>query len=139
MRSDPQSVFSAFADAEKMSQFWFNRRDNGLIPGESVTWFLGRADDAPSFEVAVVEVLPPKRIVIDWADVDGTVTRVSWTMEETSSGDTLLTVVESGFHGAQDEIVAKALNSTGGFNQVILAAKALIEHGVAINVVADHP
>ena len=60
-------------------------------------------------------------------------------MEETDSGHTLLTITETGFQGSQSEVAAKALNSTGGFNQVILAAKALIEYGVAINVVDAHP
>ncbi len=139
VRSDPTSVFAAFTDAGRMSQFWFTRRDSGLVPGESVRWFLGSGADAASFKVDVIEVVAPERIVIDWADFDGTRTRVTWTMEGTADGDTLLTVTETGFAGTRDEIVAKALNSTGGFNQVILAAKALIEHGVSINVVADHP
>ena len=37
-----------------------------------------------------------------------------------------------------DSILERVLDSTGGFNQVIIAAKALIEHGVELNVVADH-
>ena len=59
-------------------------------------------------------------------------------MEETEEGDTILTIEESGFAGSQEAIVERALDSTGGFNQVIIAAKALIEHGVAVNVVAAH-
>ena len=36
------------------------------------------------------------------------------------------------------EIVAQVVDSTCGFNQVIIAAKALVEHGIELNVVADH-
>ena len=139
VRSDPRSVFSAFADPGHMSQFWFTRYDDGLIPGETISWFLGTDEDAPSFDVRVIEVVEPERIVIEWPDYDGSMNRVTWTMQETDTGDTLLTITEAGFRGSREEITRRALNSTGGFNQVILAAKALIEHGVAINVVADHP
>ncbi len=139
VRSDPRSVFSAFADPGHMSRFWFTRYDDGLKAGETISWFLGAGDDAPSFEVRVVEVAEPERIVIEWPDYDGTMNRVTWTMQETDTGDTLLTITEAGFRGSQAEITARALSSTGGFNQVILAAKALIEHDVAINVVAHHP
>ena len=139
VRSDPGSVFSAFANPGHMSRFWFTRYDDGLKAGETISWFLGTADDAPSFEVRVIEVTEPERIVIEWPDYDGTMNRVTWTMQETNTGDTILTITESGFRGSQTEITARALSSTGGFNQVILAAKALIEHDVAINVVADHP
>lgn len=50
----------------------------------------------------------------------------------------ILTIEETGFTGSPEAIMACALDSTGGFNQVIVAAKALLEHGVALNVVADH-
>ncbi len=139
VRSDPQSVFSAFADPACMSRFWFTRHDDGLIPGKTISWFLGTAENALSFEVRIIEVVEPERIVIEWPDYDGSMNRVTWTMQETDTGDTLLTIIEAGFRGSPEEITERALNSTGGFNQVILAAKALIEHDVAINVVADHP
>ena len=48
----------------------------------------------------------------------------------------MLTIEESGFAGAQDTVLKQALDSTGGFNQVVVAAKALVEHGIAMNVVS---
>jgi hypothetical protein len=39
--------------------------------------------------------------------------------------------------GDGDEIVAQALDSAQGFTIVLLGAKALLEHGVALNLVAD--
>ena len=137
IRKSPADVFDAFADATEMSKFWFTRRDEGLVEGESVTWFLGTADDAISFDVRVKELARPEKIVIDWGDNSG-FTQVSWSFEETEDGHTVLTIEESGFTGSGDAIIERVLDSTGGFNQVIVAAKALIEHGVALNVVADH-
>ncbi|MDH3338558.1 MAG: SRPBCC domain-containing protein [Gammaproteobacteria bacterium] len=138
IRRPPASVFAAFASASAMSKFWFTRRDDGLKKGESVSWFIGSGEDAISFDVRVKELSEPDKIVIEWVGHDGKPTQVTWLFEETEEGDTILTIEESGFTGSSDAIVARALDSTGGFNQVIIAAKALIEYGVELNVVADH-
>lgn len=137
VRRSPSEVFNAFADASAMSKFWFTRRDDGLKEGESVSWFIGGGVDAISFDVRVKELNRPKRIAIEWEN-GGEYTQVAWSFEETEGGDTILTIEESGFTGSSDAIIERALDSTGGFNQVIVAAKALIEHGVEINVVTDH-
>ena len=138
IRKPPSEVFSAFADAESMSKFWFTRRDDGLEAGKTVTWFLGSGEDALSFDVLVTEIDRPGRLAIEWVGQDGNPSQVLWSFEETEEGDTILTIEESGFDGSRDAIIERALDSTGGFNQVIVAAKALIEHGVELNVVADH-
>ena len=138
IRRSPSEVFAAFADANEMSKFWFTRQDDGLKEGESVSWFIGSGDDAISFDVRVTELREPNRIVIEWVGHDGNPTQVAWSIEETDGGDTILTIEESGFSGSSEAIVERALDSTGGFNQVIVAAKVLLEHGVELNVVADH-
>lgn len=138
IRRSPGEAFAAFADADKMSRFWFTRRDAGLVEGEKSTWFLGSSGDAFSFEVLVKEIHKPDKIVIEWIGVDGNPTQVTWLFEATDEGDTILTIEESGFAGSSEAIVERRLDSTAGFNQVIIAAKALIEHDVAISVVADH-
>ena len=138
IRRSPADVFAVFADAKNMSKFWFTRRDNGLTEGESSTWFLGSGPDAYSFDVQVKEVCEPDKIVIEWEGLDGNRTQVMWLFDETDDGDTILTIEESGFVGSNEEIVERVVDSTCGFNQVIVAAKALVEHGVAVNVVADH-
>ena len=138
IRRSPSEVFAAFADAGNVSKFWFTRRDEGLQEGESVTWFVGCGEDAYSFDVLVKEIHEPSKIVIEWAGLDEKRTRVSWSFEETEEGDTILTIEESGFSGNRDAIVERVLDSTCGFNQVIIAAKALVEYGIELNVVTDH-
>ena len=134
----PSEVFAAFADAECMSKFWFTRRDAGLKEGESVEWSVGSHDDAFAFEVMVKEIREPESIVIEWIGLDGNPAQVRWSFEATEQGGTILTIEESGYAGSSDAIVERALDSTGGFNQVIIAAKALVEHGIELNVVASH-
>ncbi len=138
IRRPPGEVFAAFADAGKMSKFWFTRRDSGLAEGETSTWSLGAGPDAYTFDVRVREIREPDKIVIDWEGLDGQVTQVAWSFEAVDDGETILTVEESGFTGDNESIVAGVVDSTCGFNQVIVAAKALIEHGIALNVVTDH-
>lgn len=138
IRSSPSEVFNAFAHADAMSKFWFTRRDDGLNEGETVTWFLGGGEDAYAFDVFVKELKYPNKLVIEWGHDDNNYTQVTWSFEESGEGETILTIEETGYSGDRDAIIERALDSTGGFNQVIVAAKALIEHGVAVNVVADH-
>lgn len=138
IRKSPSEVFAAFADAHNMSKFWFTRRDQGLNEGQTVRWFVGNDEDAFSFDVLVKELREPHSISIEWAGQDGSLAQVLWSFEETEEGDTILTIEESGYTGDPQSVLERALDSTGGFNQVIIAAKALVEHGVELNVVTDH-
>ncbi|MEM7256496.1 MAG: SRPBCC domain-containing protein [Pseudomonadota bacterium] len=137
VRATPSDVFDAFVDAETMSNFWFTRRDNGLESGEIVYWYVGTEKDAYAIEVRVKELVKPESILIEWWGGEH-FTDVHWQIRETEDGYTRLTIEESGFKGSTEEIVANGLNSTAGFNQVIIALKALLEHDAIINVVADH-
>ena len=76
--------------------------------------------------------------IAEWIGLDGNPTQVRWSFEKTDQGDTILTIEESGYSGSSNAIVERALDSTGGFNQVIIAAKALVEYGIELNVVSDH-
>ncbi|CAD7846682.1 MAG: hypothetical protein [Olavius algarvensis Gamma 3 endosymbiont] len=137
VRAAPEEVFNAFVDAEKMSKFWFTRRDNGLEEGETIFWYIGQKEDAYAIEVSVKKLVEPHLTQIEWRSGEH-FTKVLWRIRETDDGGTNLTIEESGFNGSEGEIVANALDSTGGFNQVIIALKALLEHEAIINVVTDH-
>ena len=129
-------VFDAFVEPETMAKFWFTRRDDGLREGETVTWFIGPEPDAPRIEVQVTSLKRPDSIVMKWGHA-ASLTTVSWTFEEKAPTTTLLRVEESGLSGTTQEIIDAALDSTGGFNQVVVAAKAWLEHKTVVNVVAD--
>ncbi|MEM7216808.1 MAG: SRPBCC domain-containing protein [Pseudomonadota bacterium] len=137
VRAAPSDVFDAFVDAQTTSKFWFTRRDTGLEVGKTVHWYVGTEKDAYAIEVRVKELVKPESILIEWWGSDQ-FTEVLWQIVETEDGNTRLTIEESGFEGTTDEIVSNGLDSTGGFNQVIIALKALLEHQAVINVVADH-
>ncbi len=73
-----------------------------------------------------------RRIVVEWP------TPVEWVFDPKSDDTTFVIITASGFTGTDDEQVASAIDSMGGFNLVLAACKAFLEHGVELNVVADH-
>jgi uncharacterized protein YndB with AHSA1/START domain len=137
VRASPRAIYNAFVQADLMSKFWFARKDQELVEGRTTHWYVGHSEDAFAIEVRVKELIFPEKIVIEWGDGQ-TFTQVLWRIESSSEGISKLFIEESGFVGTKDEIVTSALDSTGGFNQVIIALKALLEHGSTINVVDDH-
>ena len=100
-------------------------------------WYIGTGDDAFEITVRVKSAEKPHSLHIEWGDSEQ-FTEVVWAFESKGDEGTIVRITESGFSGDQSEIVQAALDSTGGFNQVITAAKALLEHNAQINVVADH-
>lgn len=137
VRAPPAQVFDAFINPAKMRLFWFQRKDSGLKENATVTFYIGDGADAFGFPARVIALKPNSLIHIRWGE-EGSTTEVRWTLEATGQSDTILTIEESGFTGTEAEIIARALDSTGGFNQVIVAAKALIEHDAVINLIGDH-
>ena len=138
VRAPATDVFDAFVDAEKMSRFWFKRRDEGLQEGKTVSWFVGESEDAFAIEVRVKEIKEPELIRVEWG-FRGRFNQVLWQIRDMQGGHSILTIEESGFEGSDDEIIASALDSAGGFGQVTIALKAYLEHDAIINVVTDHP
>ena len=130
-------VFEAFADPDKMTSFWFPRASGKLEAGKEVTWYVGTGDDAPQIRVRVKSAEKPHSIHVSWGDGHH-YTDVRWEFESKGDEGTIVRICESGFSGSDTEIIQAALDSTGGFNQVVTAAKALLEHDVQINVVNDH-
>ncbi len=138
IRSAPAEVFAAFVEADRMRQFWFMRRDDRLRQGENCTWYLGKGEGAYAFDISVSRLSEPDSLVFEWPGPDGNKTSVRWLFEEDGDGNTILSVEETGFAGSDEEIAAKVLDSQGGFNQVVVAAKAFVEYGAALNIVDDH-
>jgi hypothetical protein len=89
----------------------------------------------PREQVFVRQVEDDGRILFDWNDEDPTTVEfrfVPWT-----DAGTYVQITETGFGGDGDEIVAHVAASTGGFYQVLCAAKALLEHDVDLGIVRD--
>ncbi|PSK80836.1 uncharacterized protein YndB with AHSA1/START domain [Limimaricola soesokkakensis] len=137
IRRPVQEVFEAFVNPDQMTKFWFPKSTGRLEAGASVEWHVGMDDDAPKIDVKVIGFQKDALLKIEWAAGEKA-TSVEWKFTPQKNNMTFVEITETGFDGSTEEVAAKAIDSTGGFNQVITAAKALLEHGVEINVVKDH-
>lgn len=128
IRRPVEEVFNSFIDPVVTTKFWFSRSTGPLCVGKTVTWHWDHY--GVSGEVFVKAIEENQRIEIEWP------TPVEWLFA--SRGDTtFVSITASGFTGTDDEQVAQALDSTEGFNLVISACKAFLEHGIELKLVTD--
>jgi uncharacterized protein YndB with AHSA1/START domain len=134
IRKPAAVVFDAFVDPKITTQFWFTKGSGRLEVGRTVQWDWEMY--GISVPVTATTIEQGKRIVIDWPGYGGR-TSVEWLFEEQSDGTTFVRITESGFAGDGDAVVKQVTGSTQGFSLVLAGAKALLEHGIRLNLVAD--
>jgi len=130
IRRPVAEVFEAFVDPAITSRFWFTRGSGRLVPGAAVTWHWDMYGFSAPVRVEAVE--PNRTIRVRWP------TPVEWLFTERENGTTFVVITASGFAGTDDEQVAAAIDSMGGFSFVLAGCKAFLEHGIALNLVQDH-
>jgi uncharacterized protein YndB with AHSA1/START domain len=86
--------------------------------------------------VNVIAVTPNERIVIDWP-ADGPSTSVEWRFSPGADDTTFVSIMNSGFSGDGDDAVQQAIEATEAFALVLSGLKAFLEHGIALNLIAD--
>jgi uncharacterized protein YndB with AHSA1/START domain len=134
IRKPVAEVFEAFIDPEITTKFWFTKSSGRLEQGKQVQWDWEMYGISVPVDVKVIE--PNKRIVIEWPGY-GTPNTVEWTFAEQEDGTTFVRITNSGLTGNGDELVKQATDSTQGFSLMLAALKALLEHNVVLNLVAD--
>ena len=132
IRRPVDEVFEAFVDPAITSRFWFTGSSSKLEPGATVTWEWEMY--GVSADVHVRSIERPSRILIEWGEP---ATTVEWQFTPLGTEATLVQISNTGFRGTQEEIVGMALDSMGGFTLVLAALKAWLEHGIALDLVAD--
>jgi uncharacterized protein YndB with AHSA1/START domain len=134
IRRPAAQVFEALVDPAITSRFWFSRGSGRLEVGRKVRWdweMYGFSTEAEAKEIE-----ENRRILLEWSA--GKPTSVEWRLEPKGEDRTFVTVRNWGFHGDPDQVVAQAMDSTGGFSFVLAALKAFLEHGIELNLVLDH-
>jgi uncharacterized protein YndB with AHSA1/START domain len=134
IRKPASDVFEAFVNPDITTKFWFTKSSGRLEAGKRVQWDWEMYNISITVDVKTVE--PNKRIVIEWPGYAG-VTTVQWMFAPQQDGTTFVRITESGFTGDGDEVVTQVTNSTQGFSLVLAGLKALLEHDVRLNLVAD--
>lgn len=134
IRCPPAAVFEAFIDPDITKKFWFTKSTGRVEAGKHIVWTWEMY--GVSIEVNVNEVEPRKRILIEWGNY-GSMTDVEWVFTPYENDTTYVTITNSGFQGDADKIVRDALDSKGGFTWVLAGLKALLEHDIELNAIAD--
>lgn len=134
IRKPVSDVFEAFIDPAITSRFWFTKSTGRLEPGKRITWTWEMYNVSTEVEVKEIEV--NKRILIDWGSY-GEMNTVEWIFTPYEDGATYVTITNSGFKGDGDKVVKDAVDSTGGFTWALAGLKALLEHNVELNAIAD--
>lgn len=116
IRRPVAEVFEAFVDPAITSRFWLTRGSGRLEPGKQVTWEWEMY--GVSAHVSVKAIERNRRIHIEWPG-------------------TFVSITNTGFTGDAEAVAAQAVASTEGFTLVLAGLKALLEHGVRLNLVAD--
>jgi uncharacterized protein YndB with AHSA1/START domain len=134
IRSPVAKVFEAFVDPAITSKFWFSRGSGKLEAGKSARWDWEMYGFSVEAKVKALE--PNKRILVEWTAY-GTPTDIEWVFTARPDGTTFVSITNSGFSGSPQEIANLAVGATEGFSFVLAGAKALLEHGVQLNLVPD--
>jgi uncharacterized protein YndB with AHSA1/START domain len=134
IRKPVAKVFEAFVNPAITTKFWFTKSSGPLEAGKRVRWDWEMFGVGTDVDVKTIE--PNQRIVIDWGAVGKTST-VEWIFTARPDGTTFVSVTNSGFRGHGDELVQQALDSAGGFTLVLANLKALLEHGIDLNLIRD--
>ncbi|CAG0974583.1 hypothetical protein ANRL3_01724 [Anaerolineae bacterium] len=134
IRKPVADVFAAFINPDITTKFWFTKSSGRLETGKPVQWDWEMY--GVSIPVTVKAIEPNKRIVIEWPGYSGSTT-VEWIFAPQQDGTTFVSITEAGFTGDGDELVKQATDSTEGFSMVLAGLKALLEHNVRLNLVAD--
>ena len=62
---------------------------------------------------------------------------MEWLFAPQKDGTTFVGITETGFSGEGDAILKQVSDSTEGFALVLAGLKALLEHDIKLNLVAD--
>ena len=131
IRKPVEEVFEAFIDPAITTKFWFTKSDGKLEKGKHIRWDWEMY--GVSAELDVMEIEQNNLIVIQFNDD----TTVEWLFTPRDSEETFVEITNYGFKGNPTEIVNQVIDSTGGYTIVLCGLKALLEHNIKLNLVAD--
>jgi len=134
IRKSIARVYEAFVDPAITTRFWFTHGSGRLDAGKPVEWRWAMYDVAVTVTPRAIE--PGRRILVEWPG-DPEPRTVEWTFEPVGEEATFVRITEHGFTASGADLVRQIAESTGGFTLVLAGAKAFLEHGLDLNLVAD--
>ena len=135
IRKPIDQTFDAFVNPEITTKFWFTKSTGKLAKGIQVEW-TWEMYNVTSF-VTVKDLVPNKRIEIEWGGQGQARTRVEWTFESMDKNSTFVNIIMDGFSGDAETILQNVSGSVGGFCWVLAGLKAYLEFNIQLNLVGD--
>ncbi|MCF0049097.1 SRPBCC family protein [Dyadobacter sp. LJ53] len=132
IRQPAHTVFEAFIDPEITRHFWFTKGSGMLKKDQHITWEWDMY--GVSIAVFVEEIIADRFIQIQW---DEPSTMVQFEFREIAGLGTYVEITNTGFQQQNAELWEAINNNTGGFTTVLDGAKAYLEHGIELNLIAD--
>ncbi|MEH7502237.1 SRPBCC family protein [Neobacillus drentensis] len=119
-------VFEAFADPEKIKNFWFS---------SSSRWEQGntvklRYDEYNAeVDIDVIEVQPNKKIMFRWGtEGEGNIVTIS--LEEVDPSITIIEITEEGFKEDDNDLISHLLDNKEGWVYMLTCLKGYLEFGI---------
>lgn len=120
-------VYEAFANPEKMANYWFSSGTARIETGRTITW---RYDEYNAEgEINVLETEENRKIVFSWGG-KGEETIVTILLKQQETGNTIVEVVESGFKEDDPNFISKLLGQQQGWIYMLSCLKAYLENGI---------
>jgi uncharacterized protein YndB with AHSA1/START domain len=134
IRRPAAEVFEAFINPDITTKFWFTKSSGRLEAGKQIRWDWEMYNSGTDVTVKAIE--PNKRILVEWMAYGGPTT-IEWIFTSRPDNTTFVSITNSGFQGTGEEIAEQAISSTEGFTFVLAGLKALLEHNLDLNLIAD--
>lgn len=130
IRTTPEKLWNAIINPEFTRQYWGgNVNVSDWKPGSKWVHATGDREGAIRVTGKVVESVPPKRLVLTWADPakEGDVSRVTFQIEPVDD-EVRLDVIHGDFQPGSDMIT----RVSGGWPRVLSSLKSFLETGVPL-------
>ena len=134
IRKPIEQVFEAFTDPKITTNFWFTKSTGRLDENDEVLWTWEMYNH--TVPVFIESIVKDEKIRIQWGNYEERTT-VEWTFVPLDESRTFVNVINVGFKGTPDELLAQVRDSTGGFTLVLAGLKAYLEHNIRLNLIVD--
>jgi uncharacterized protein YndB with AHSA1/START domain len=134
IRKPIEDVFQAFINPEITTKFWFTKSSGKLEEGNETEWIWEMYNHSIVVRTKTIEI--NKRITIEWGNSDE-ITTVEWIFKNLGEAGTFVSIVNSGFQGEAESLIAQIRDSTEGFTLVLAGLKAYLEHNIELQLILD--
>jgi len=128
IRKPRAEVFAAVVEPRSLEGYFVARATAPLASGSVVQWKWPELEELT--DVKVVEVTPPKRIILRWEAAEGGYdTEIVMTFTDLPGDETMVQIAESGWRDTPEGQEASYGNA-GGWAIFLSSLKAYLEYGV---------